>query len=118
MQEVRIINQLDNFIVESGNGHAIQHSMVEGDAYGHYWSHNPLPVSYNRPAGFIDDIAGPAAIEYIQALEPGKLLLLNNVQYLTEEVSIFIKFVKLTPEQLGRDIPGAQSRPSGRLLHF
>jgi phosphoglycerate kinase len=55
----------------------------------------------DRPVDFIDDIAGPAAIERIKALKPGELLLLNNVRYLIEEVSTFVKFVKLTPEQLG-----------------
>lgn len=53
-----------------------------------------------HPVGFIDDIAGPAAIECIKSLEPGEVLLLNNVRYLIEEVSTFVKFVKLTPEQL------------------
>jgi len=53
-----------------------------------------------RPVGFVDDIAGPAAIERIKALRSGELLLLNNVRYLTEEVSTFVNFVKLTPEQL------------------
>jgi len=55
-----------------------------------------------RPVGFIDDIAGPAAIERIKALQSGELLLLNNVRYLTEEVSTFPNFVKLTPEQMAR----------------
>jgi phosphoglycerate kinase len=52
--------------------------------------------------GFLDDIAGPAAIERIKALPSGELLLLNNVRYLTEEVSTFVNFVKLTPEQMAQ----------------
>ena len=55
-----------------------------------------------RPVGFIDDIAGPAAVERIRRLEPGELLLLNNVRYLAEEVSTFVNFVKLTPAQLAQ----------------
>ena len=55
-----------------------------------------------RPVGFVDDIAGPAAIERIKALQSGELLLLNNVRYLTEEVSTFPNFVKLTPQQMAR----------------
>jgi phosphoglycerate kinase len=55
-----------------------------------------------RPVGFLDDIAGPAAIERIKALQSGELLLLNNVRYLTEEVSTFVNFVKLTPEQMAQ----------------
>jgi phosphoglycerate kinase len=53
-----------------------------------------------RRVGFIDDIAGPAAVERVAKLESGELLLLNNVRYLTEEVSTFTNFVKLTPEQM------------------
>jgi phosphoglycerate kinase len=55
-----------------------------------------------QPVVFLDDIAGPAAIERIKALQSGKLLLLNNVRYLTEEVSTFVNFVKLTPEQMAQ----------------
>jgi phosphoglycerate kinase len=55
-----------------------------------------------QPVIFLDDIAGPAAIERIKALQSGKLLLLNNVRYLTEEVSTFVNFVKLTPEQMAQ----------------
>lgn len=53
-----------------------------------------------RPVGFIDDIAGPAAIERIKALQPGELLVLNNVRYYTEEVSTFVNFVNLSPADL------------------
>ncbi len=55
-----------------------------------------------RPVAFIDDICGPAAAERIASLKDGEVLLLNNVRYLTEEVSTFVKFVKLTPEQIGK----------------
>ncbi|MBN1889531.1 MAG: phosphoglycerate kinase [Thermoflexales bacterium] len=55
-----------------------------------------------RPVGFVDDICGPTALECIRALERGELLLLNNVRYLAEEVSTFVNFVKLTPEQLAK----------------
>ncbi|MBN1660324.1 MAG: phosphoglycerate kinase [Anaerolineae bacterium] len=55
-----------------------------------------------RPVEFVDDICGPGAIGCIRALAPGDLLLLNNVRYLTEEVSTFVHYVKLTPEQMAR----------------
>jgi len=55
-----------------------------------------------RPVGFIDDICGPAAVARIRALQPGELLLLDNVRYLCEEVSTFVNYVQLTPEQLAR----------------
>ncbi len=53
-----------------------------------------------RPVGFVDDVCGPTAQAAIRALGSGDVLLLNNVRYLTEEVSTFVNFVKLTPEQL------------------
>ncbi len=53
-----------------------------------------------RPVSFVDDIAGPTAVERIKALGPGELLLLNNVRYYSEEVSTFVNFVKLTPAEL------------------
>ena len=55
-----------------------------------------------RPVTFIDDIAGPAAVERIKRLGSGQSLLLNNVRYLTEEVSTFVNFVKLTPAQMAQ----------------
>jgi phosphoglycerate kinase len=54
------------------------------------------------PVGFLDDVAGPTAVERIMALQCGELLLLNNVRYLTEEVSTFVNFVQLTPKQMAR----------------
>lgn len=55
-----------------------------------------------RPVQFLDDIAGPTAIERIKVLGDGELLLLNNVRYLTEEVSTFVSFVQLSPEQMAQ----------------
>jgi len=55
-----------------------------------------------RPVEFFDDIVGPAAQERITMLKDGEILLLNNVRYLTEEVSTFVKFVKLNPAELAK----------------
>jgi phosphoglycerate kinase len=54
----------------------------------------------DRLVNFVDDVCGPTARERVRALRRGELLLLNNVRYLTEEVSTFVNFVKLTPRQL------------------
>jgi len=73
--------------------------------------HNLIPLEIHaqrlaellgRPVAFIDDIVGPAALQRVKELRAGDLLLLNNVRYLTEEVSTFVQFVKLTPEQLAK----------------
>jgi len=52
--------------------------------------------------GFIDDIVGPAALQRVRELQNGELLLLNNVRYLTEEVSTFVNYVSLTPEKMAK----------------
>jgi len=49
---------------------------------------------------FIDDVAGPAARERIKNLKQGEILLLDNLRYLTEEVSTFEDHVKLSPEEM------------------
>lgn len=53
-----------------------------------------------REVRYIDDVAGPAAVEAVKELEPGRALLLGNVRYLTEEVSSFEAAVPLEPEQM------------------
>jgi phosphoglycerate kinase len=59
-----------------------------------------LSVKLDRPVDFIDDVAGPAARTAIEALDDGDILLLDNLRYLTEEVSTFEEAVKLTPSDM------------------
>jgi phosphoglycerate kinase len=59
-----------------------------------------LASKLERPVGFIDDIAGPAARAAIERLRNGDILLLDNLRYLTEEVSTFENEVKLTPSAM------------------
>jgi len=61
-----------------------------------------LAALLGRPLGFVDDVCGPAAVARIQGLKSGELLLLNNVRYLTEEVSTFVNSVKLAPQDMAR----------------
>ena len=49
---------------------------------------------------FIEDIAGPAAIDKILQLNNGEVLLLDNIRYLTEEVSTFEDVVKQEPADM------------------
>jgi len=53
-----------------------------------------------REVYFIDDVASPAARERIKNLKQSEILLLDNLRYLTEEVSTFENDVKLTPEEM------------------
>jgi phosphoglycerate kinase len=51
---------------------------------------------------YVDDVAGPFAIDKIRAMKPGDILLLDNVRIYTEETIIFEKEVKLAPEDQAR----------------
>ncbi len=44
---------------------------------------------------YIDDVAGPAAQDAVRNLQPGEVVLLGNLRYLTEEVSTFEDAVKI-----------------------
>lgn len=59
-----------------------------------------LSEALGRPVQFIADVAGPAAVEKILALADGEALLLDNIRYLTEEVSTFEDSVKQTPTDM------------------
>jgi len=59
-----------------------------------------LTEALAKPVQFIEDVAGPAAVEKILALEDGEVLLLDNIRYLTEEVSTFEDSVKQTPAEM------------------
>lgn len=59
-----------------------------------------LSEALAKPVQFIEDIAGPAAIDKIRALENGDILLLDNIRYLTEEVSTFEDSVTQTATEM------------------
>jgi len=61
-----------------------------------------LSQKLGQEVQFIDDVAGPMAREKIKRLRAGEILLLDNLRYLTEEVSTFEDAVKLTPEEMTR----------------
>jgi phosphoglycerate kinase len=59
-----------------------------------------LTEKLGRPVSFIDDVAGPAARAAIVDLEDGEILLLDNLRFLTEEVSTFENAVKLAAAEM------------------
>jgi phosphoglycerate kinase len=59
-----------------------------------------LADALGRPVQFIEDVAGPAAVEKILALKDGEALLLDNIRYLSEEVSTFEDSVKQEPADM------------------
>jgi phosphoglycerate kinase len=56
-----------------------------------------LSKALEKPVQYIDDVCGPAARQAIQALQPGQILMLENVRYHTEETIIFEKHVRMSP---------------------
>lgn len=48
---------------------------------------------------FIDDVCGPAARNAIAAMQPGDILLLDNVRFVSEEQTLFELKLKLTHQQ-------------------
>src|SRR4030065_1899988 len=47
---------------------------------------------------FIDDVCGPAARQTIEELQSGEILLLDNVRYMAEEMTLFETKLRLSPE--------------------
>lgn len=57
-----------------------------------------------RPVEFIDDVCGPAARERIGNLKNGEVLLLDNVRFMAEEMTLFETKLNLTPEQQAKTL--------------
>lgn len=53
---------------------------------------------------WIDDVCGPAARAAIQALQPGQILLLDNVRFVSEEQTLFELKLCLTHEQQAKTL--------------
>ena len=76
--------------------------------YQNYGSTEPhaavLGELLGRPVRFIDDVCGPAARTAICELRDGQILLLDNVRYLAEELTLFETNLNLTPAQQARTL--------------
>ena len=57
-----------------------------------------------KEVAFIDDVCGPAARAAIKGLSRGEVLLLDNVRYMAEEMTLFERKLKLTPQQQAKTI--------------
>ncbi len=57
-----------------------------------------------RPVAFIDDVCGPAARETIGRLADGDVLLLDNVRFCAEELTLFERKLDLSPEDQARTL--------------
>ena len=62
-------------------------------------AHAPVMAELTgRPVAFVDDVCGPAAREAIRRLTDGEILLLDNVRFCAEELTLFETKLKLSPE--------------------
>jgi len=57
-----------------------------------------------RSVAFIDDVCGPAAREAIGRLADGEILLLDNVRFCAEELTLFETKLNLTPEEQAKTL--------------
>ncbi len=54
--------------------------------------------------GFIDDVCGPAAREAVGRLADGEVLLLDNVRFCAEELTLFERKLELSPEDQAKTL--------------
>ncbi|MBP1766355.1 MAG: pgk 2 [Candidatus Aminicenantes bacterium] len=83
--------------------------------YHNFKSTEPHAAEIAGPLGktvrFIDDVCGPAARQAIKGLRPGDILLLDNVRYMAEEMTLFETKLRLSPEAQAKTIVVAKLAP-------
>ena len=52
-----------------------------------------------KPVDYIDDVCGPAARDKIKVLKNGQILMLENVRFIAEEMTLFETKLNLSPEE-------------------
>ena len=57
-----------------------------------------------RPVGFVDDVCGPAARDAVGRLADGDVLLLDNVRFCGEELTLFERKLELSPEDQAKTL--------------
>lgn len=74
--------------------------------YKNYYSTEPhakvIEDLLRKPVKFVDDVIGPTAREKIKALKEGEILLLDNVRFLAEEMTLFETKLDLSAEELSQ----------------
>jgi phosphoglycerate kinase len=55
---------------------------------------NPLSIIFDRPVKFADDCIGASAVELAESLQPGEILLLENLRFYKEEEKGDLEFAK------------------------
>jgi len=57
-----------------------------------------------KPVEYIDDVCGPAAQDKIKALKNGQILMLENVRFMAEEMTLFETKLNLTPKEQAKTL--------------
>jgi len=57
-----------------------------------------------EPVDYIDDVCGPAARDKIKALKNSQILMLENVRFMAEEMTLFETKLNLTPEEQAKTL--------------
>jgi len=82
--------------------------------------HNFKSTSHHRqvledltemPVKFLDDVCGPAARDAIDNLSSGQILLLDNVRYMAEEMTLFETKLKLSAQQQAKTVVVSKLAP-------
>lgn len=82
---------------------AHQGSDIEYQNYYNLSPHaNVISEFTGKPVQFVPDVCGPTAQERIKALKDGDVLLLDNVRFMAEEMTLFETKLKLSPEQMAK----------------
>ena len=78
---------------------------LEYHNYASTEAHAPLMSALiGRPVAFIDDVCGPAARAAIGRLADGDVLLLDNVRFCAEELTLFETKLNLSPEEQAKTL--------------
>lgn len=76
--------------------------------YGSYYTlrchTKELSLITGRSIEFVPDVCGPYAQEKMKRLKEGEILLLENVRYMAEEMTLFETKLNLTPEQQSKTV--------------
>ena len=57
-----------------------------------------------KPVEYIDDVCGPAARDKIKALKNSQILMLENVRFMAEEMTLFETKLNLSPEEQAKTL--------------
>jgi len=87
--------------------------------YHNYASTSPhakiISQLLGKPVEYIDDVCGPAARDKIKALKNSQILMLENVRFMAEEMTLFETKLDLTPEEQAKTLVVRKLAPLSNL---